>query len=152
MNRRKKKKKGQIKLGRFKILLSLIPIFAVFLNEHATRQAVNLSASSYYVLDSSSMQYLNYGAAVREASPSIFPQKPFFVLKTRRTRITEKTRLVLSFYFLFFIFVLKNTENPENTKVIEKEQFLENNKIVLFVFSKTVFDNNNFQKEEPNIP
>ena len=79
---------------------------------------MNLSVSSYYVPDSSSMQYLNYGAGVSEVSPSIFPQKPFFVLKTRRTRITEKTRLVPS--FLFFNFVLKNTENPENTKFIEK--------------------------------
>ena len=121
-----------------------MPIFAIFLNEQATRQAVNLSASSYYVPDSSSMQYLNYGAGVSEASPSIFPQKSFFVLKTRRIRITEKTRLVPS--FLFFYFVLKNMENPKNTKFIEKEQFSENNKIVLSVFSKTVFDNNSFQK------
>ena len=142
--KKKKKKRSQIKLGRFKILLSLMPNFAIFLNEQATRQAVNLLASSYYAPDSSSMQYLIYGAGVSEASPSIFSQKPFFVLKTRRIRIIEKTRLVPS--FLFFYFVLKNTENPENTKFIEKEQFSENNKIVLSVFSKTVFDNNNFQK------
>ncbi|KAF8403439.1 hypothetical protein HHK36_011543 [Tetracentron sinense] len=37
-----------------------------FLILQAHLQAVNLSASSYYVPDSSSMQYLNYGAAVSE--------------------------------------------------------------------------------------
>lgn len=37
-------------------------------------QAVNLSASSYFVPDFSSMQYLNYGAAVSEVklAPNTF--------------------------------------------------------------------------------
>ena len=36
----------------------------------AQSQAVNLSASSYYVPHFSSMRYRNYGAAVTEASSS----------------------------------------------------------------------------------
>ena len=38
------------------------------LNMQAHRQAVNMSASSYFVPDFGSMQYLNYGAAVSEVS------------------------------------------------------------------------------------
>lgn len=37
----------------------------------ASLQAVNLSASSYFVPDFASMEYLNYGAAVSEASLSL---------------------------------------------------------------------------------
>ena len=47
--------------------------FFYFIKIQAQSQAVNLSASSYYVPDFSSMRYLNYGAAVSEASFSRLP-------------------------------------------------------------------------------
>ena len=44
--------------------------FFYFIKMQAQSQAVSLSASSYYVPHFSSMRYLNYGAAVSEASSS----------------------------------------------------------------------------------
>ena len=61
---------------------------------------MNLSASSYYVPDSSSMQYLNYGAGVSEASPSIFPQKPFFCSQNKKNKDNREN----TFGSQFFIF------------------------------------------------
>ena len=58
-------------------------------------------------------------------------------------------------YFLFSktmrvrlvtFFVLKYIENTENTKLRKQEQFSNNSKIVLFVFSKTVIMNH-FKKQ-----
>ena len=50
--------------------------------------------------------------------------------------------------FGFFFFFLKNMKN---TKMREYEQFLKNTKMVFFMFSKTIL-NNNFQNQKPNWP
>ena len=47
-----------------------------------------------------------------------------------------------------FLTVSENTKNTENTKSGKQVQFSKNTKIMFFVFSKTVF-NNNFQKPKP---
>ena len=64
-----------------------------------------------------------------------------------RTRKTAGENMVPFFFF----FVLKNTENLENTKFIEENWFSENTKIMFSIFSKIVL-NNIFQKQEPNKP
>ena len=65
----------------------------------------------------------------------------FLFLKTRRIRKkTRRTCLVP-----FFFFVMKNTENLENTKFIEEKWFSKNTKMMFSVFSKFVLKNS-FQK------
>ena len=50
------------------IHIYIIAVYHYSVKIQASLEAVNLSASSYYVPDFASMKYLNYGAAVSEAS------------------------------------------------------------------------------------
>ena len=53
--------------------------------------------------------------------------------------------------FSFFFFPVLNTKNTENIKFKKQEQFLENTKMIFFIFSKIVLLNNSFKKYEPSI-
>ena len=53
----------------------------------------------------------------------------FMFSKTRRTKK------------ICFFFVMKNTENTENTKFRKQEQFSKNIKMMFFMLSKIVFNN-----------
>ena len=73
-------------------------------------------------------------------------------------RMFGRNRGMFSSCFLTLFYVLKNKDNKENMEnpfdffiflFLEKFRFLENEKMIFFVFSKMVLKNN-FQKQKPN--
>ena len=60
--------------------------------------------------------------------------KLFFIFKNKRTRKMKK-------YVCLFVFYFKNTKNIKNNKLKKQIKFLDNIKMIFFIFSKIIVNN-----------